>query len=70
MGRMGEAFNELEALREATRPRLNKTTVAMLRDEAEAWAACGTKHDQRFAAGLTLLLDMHDRLEAIRHAKA
>ena len=64
---MGEAFTELEALRDATRPRLNKTAVAMLREEAEAWHAVGTKHDVRIAESITLLLDMHDRLEAIRN---
>lgn len=67
---MKEALAELEALRAATRPRLNKTTVALLRDEAEAWAACGAKHDLKIAEGMTLLLDMHDRLEAIRHGQA
>ncbi|CAB4198788.1 hypothetical protein UFOVP1324_15 [uncultured Caudovirales phage] len=64
---MSEALTELEALREATRPRLNKTTVAMLREEAEAWHAVGTKHDVKIAESLNLLLDMHDRLEAIRN---
>lgn len=70
MGRMGEAFTELEVLREATRPRLDKSTVAFLREEAEAWHAVGAKIDIRIAEAITLLLDMHDRLEAIKHGQA
>jgi len=68
--RMSSELIELEALRVATKIRLNKTTVAWLREEAEAWRACGTKMDIRMADALAVLLDTHDRLEAIRHAKS
>lgn len=66
---MSAEFHELEALREAVRPRLNKDTVTKLRDHVE-FLDLGDKHDRLLAAGLTLLLDMHDRLEAIRHGTA
>lgn len=69
MSQMGDAFVELEALREATRPRLSKATVARLRDHAE-FQSFGDKDDRAVGDGLTLLLDMHDRLEAIRNGQA
>jgi hypothetical protein len=67
---MSDALTELETLREITRPRLNKTTVQLLRGVAEAYQACGDRNDRMTASGLSLLLDMHDRLEALRHGQA
>lgn len=65
---MSDALVELEALREATRPRLAKDTVTLLRDHAEMFAL-GDKLDRKLAHGLELLLNMHDKLEAIRHGQ-
>lgn len=66
MAGMSEAFTELEALREATRPRLSKAAVAMLREHVE-FQELGDTSDRAVGIGLALLLDMHDRLEAIRN---
>lgn len=63
---MSDAQIELDTLREATRPRLNAKTMAQLRELAESYAACGGRDDRTVASGLSLLLDMHDKLEAIR----
>lgn len=66
---MSEAFTELEALRDATRPRLNKAMVQRLRDHVE-FQEIGDKDDRAVGTAIALLLDMHDRLEAIRHGQA
>jgi hypothetical protein len=63
---MADALIELEALREATRPRLTKAMVARLRDHVE-FQEIGDKDDRAVGTGIALLLDMHDRLEAIRN---
>jgi hypothetical protein len=62
-------MSELDDLREATRPRLAPKTVAGLRDMAEAYLACGERADRELGHGLNVLLDMHDKLEAIRHGQ-
>lgn len=67
--RMSGEFTELDALREAVRPRLSKDTVAKLRDHVDMMYL-GDALDRQIATGLGLLLDMHDRLEAIRHGQA
>lgn len=67
---MSEAMTELEALREATRVRVNKTTIAQLRDLAECYDATGDRPDRVMAAGLLVLIEMHDKLEAIRRGQA
>lgn len=59
---------ELAALREATRVRLNTKTIKLLRELADGYAACGDRDDITTAHGLYVLLDMHDKLEAIRNA--
>jgi len=67
--RMGSALIEYEALREATRPRLAPHTVEKLRTHAE-FQAMGDKEDRAIGQAISVLLDMHDRLEAIRHGQA
>lgn len=66
---MSEALTELEALREATRVRLNPEAVRRLRDLANVYAELD-REAKRLSTGLNLLLDMHDRLEAIRHGQS
>lgn len=65
---MSDTLVELEELREATRPRLAPKVTQALRDHADMYASVGNKHDRMIAGAITHLLDMHDRLEALRNA--
>lgn len=65
MSRMADEQTALDELRAITRPRLLPTVIADLRETASVMlATAGGERDRREAAGLTLLLDMHDKLEA------
>lgn len=65
MSRMADELTTLRELQAITRPRLLPAVVADLRDMAEVLhATATTRKDRREAAGLTVLLDMHDKLEA------
>lgn len=64
----GEA-QELAAYREATRLRLAPTTVKALRDLVATYEAMGDRRERQQAIGLTVLLNMHDKLEIIRHGQ-
>lgn len=69
-GAMGNLLIDHEALLEATRVRLSKAARQALQDHFEAWDGLSEdKHDALVANGLRLLLDMHDKLEAIRHGQ-
>ena len=67
--RMSEALVHYEALKEAVRPRLSKETVRKLREHVE-FLEIGDELDRQLAIGLGILLDMHDKLEAIRNGQA
>lgn len=64
---MSDALLELEALREATRVRLSPSAVRELRFLARSYGAVGERSDKLISNGLAVLLDMHDKLEAIRN---
>lgn len=70
MGRMADEHLELVALREATRVRLSTKAVKALREHAEFYDVLDTQEDKLVANGLGVLLDMHDKLEAIRRGQA
>lgn len=69
MGAMNSLLVDYEALLTATRVRLTKTTVTRLREHTE-FLIIGDEFDRSLAHGLAVLLDMHDKLEAIRHGQA
>lgn len=66
---MAEALLDYKALREATRVRLSPAARKALEWHAEINEAIaadgGDKNDQLVANGLRVLLNMHDKLEAI-----
>lgn len=66
--RMAGELIELEELREATRARLSPEALAAVRDLAETYEIMGgDATDKLTAEGLSVLLAMHDKLEALRH---
>lgn len=66
---MAEAHTELEALREASTLPLARQVAERLRDIANGYEMVGGQVDRRLGQALNALLDMRDKLEAIRNAR-
>lgn len=69
-GAMSNLLIDHAAVLDATRVRLSKPARAALESHCEFHETLGEDaHDKLVAHGLRVLLNMHDKLEAIRHGQ-